>query len=66
VAAERGDGGVRTDAIAAAALAEGAVVAAFRLVELNLRPTPGDDRSMHGEELVAAAAAARERALAAG
>ena len=66
VAAERGDGGVRTDAIAAAALAEGAVVAAFRLVELNLRTTPGDDRSLHGEELVAAAAAARERALAAG
>jgi formiminotetrahydrofolate cyclodeaminase len=63
VAAECADGPSRTDAIAAAALAEGAVVAAVHLVELNLRTTPGDDRSRRGGELVAAAAASRERAL---
>jgi methenyltetrahydrofolate cyclohydrolase len=63
VAAECGDGPSRTDAIAAAALAEGAVVAAVRLVELNLRTTAGDERSRLGEELVAAAGDARRRAL---
>jgi formiminotetrahydrofolate cyclodeaminase len=55
----------RTDAVAAAALAEGAVVAAVRLVELNLRTTPGDDRSRRCEELLETAATARSRALAA-
>jgi methenyltetrahydrofolate cyclohydrolase len=65
LAAERGDGPSRTDAIAAAALAEGAVVAAVRLVELNLRTTPGDERSRRCDELIEAAAAARGRALAA-
>jgi methenyltetrahydrofolate cyclohydrolase len=63
VAAECADGPGRTDAIAAAALAEGAVVAAVHLVELNLRTTPGDERSRRGGELTAAATAARERAL---
>ena len=65
-AAQCGDGPGRTDAIAAAALAEGAVVAAVHLVELNLRTTPGDDWSTRGGVLVAAAAAARERALGTG
>jgi len=64
LAAEQGDGPSRTDAVAAAALAEGAVVAAARLVELNLRTTPGDERSQRCAQLVAAATAARERALA--
>ncbi len=45
----------RTDAVAAAALAEGAVVAAARLVELNLRTTPGDERSLRCAQLVEAA-----------
>lgn len=63
VASEHGEGPSRADAIAAAALAEGAVVAAVHLVELNLRTTPGDARSRRGEGLVAAAAVARERAL---
>ena len=64
VAAEHGDGPSRTDAVAAAALAEGAVVAAARLVELNLRTTPGDERSLRCTQLVEAAKSARERALA--
>jgi methenyltetrahydrofolate cyclohydrolase len=64
LAAEHGDGPSRTDAVAAAALAEGAVVAAARLVELNLRTTPGDERSLRCRQLVEAATAARERALA--
>jgi methenyltetrahydrofolate cyclohydrolase len=63
VAAECGDGPSRTDAVAAAALAEGAVVAAVRLVQLNLRTTAGDERSRLAEELVAAAGSARKRAL---
>jgi formiminotetrahydrofolate cyclodeaminase len=63
LAAEHGDGPTRTDAVAAAALAEGAVVAAARLVELNLRTTPGDERSLRCAQLVDAAKAARERAL---
>jgi formiminotetrahydrofolate cyclodeaminase len=63
VASECGDGPSRTDAVAAAALAEGAVVAAVHLVELNLGTTPGDERSRLGDELVAAAGTARERAL---
>jgi methenyltetrahydrofolate cyclohydrolase len=66
VAAECADGPHRTDAIAAAALAEGAVVAAVHLVELNLRTTRGDERSRRGAELVSAATTARERALEAG
>jgi methenyltetrahydrofolate cyclohydrolase len=65
LAAEHADGPSRTDAVAAAALAEGAVVAAVRLVELNLRTTPGDDRSRRCEELLETAATARSRALAA-
>lgn len=65
LAAEHADGPSRTDAVAAAALAEGAVVAAGRLVELNLRTTPGDERSRRCGELAAAARAARDRALAA-
>ena len=64
VAAEHGDGPSRTDAVAAAALAEGAVVAAARLVELNLRTTPGDERSLRCAQLVEGAKDARERALA--
>jgi formiminotetrahydrofolate cyclodeaminase len=66
LAAEYGDGPGRTDAIAAAALAEGATVAAIRLVDLNLRTTHGDERSLRGEQLIAAAAGSRERALASG
>jgi methenyltetrahydrofolate cyclohydrolase len=63
VAAEHADGPHRTDAIAAAALAEGAVVASVHLVALNLRTVPGDERSQRGAELVTAATTARERAL---
>jgi methenyltetrahydrofolate cyclohydrolase len=63
VAAEHADGPHRIDAIAAAALAEGAVVASVHLVALNLRTVPGDERSLRGAELVSAATIARERAL---
>jgi methenyltetrahydrofolate cyclohydrolase len=64
--AEYCNGPERTDAIAAAALAAGATVAAIRLVELNLRTTPGDERSERGRQLVTLAGEARERALASG
>ena len=53
----------RADAIAAAALAEGAVRAAAALVYANLTTRPGDERSGRAETLVAVAAAARTRAL---
>jgi methenyltetrahydrofolate cyclohydrolase len=65
LAAEHADGPSRTDAVAAAALAEGAVVAAVRLVELNLGTTAGDERSRRCDELLETAATARSRALAA-
>ena len=53
----------RADAVAAAALAEGAVRAAVALVRANLTTRPGDDRSRRADELVAIAAGARTRAL---
>ena len=65
LAAEHAGGPSRTDAVAAAALAEGAVLAAVRLVELNLGTTAGDERSRRCEELLETAGRARSRALAA-
>ena len=63
VAAERAVGHERADAVAAAALAEGATRAAVALVLANLTTTPGDDRSSRAALLVHVAAQARERAL---
>jgi len=58
-----GVGHERADAVAAAALAEGATRAAVALVLANLTTTPGDDRSSRAALLVHVAAQARERAL---
>jgi len=53
----------RADAIAASALAEGAVRAAAALVHANLTTRPGDERADRADRLVATAAEARARAL---
>ena len=53
----------RSDAVAAAALAEGATRAAAALVHANLATRPGDARSTRADELVRAAADARAAAL---
>ena len=53
----------RADAIAAAALAEGATRAAAALVHANLATRPSDARSQRADELVRAAADARTAAL---
>jgi formiminotetrahydrofolate cyclodeaminase len=63
IAAERAVGHERADAIAAAALAEGATRAAAALVTANLTTVAGDARSSRAEALVDAAAQARARAL---
>jgi methenyltetrahydrofolate cyclohydrolase len=55
----------KSDAVAAAALAEGATRAATALVHANLATRPGDTRSKRADELVRAAADARAAALAA-
>jgi formiminotetrahydrofolate cyclodeaminase len=62
LAVGRAAGHERADAVAAAALAEGAARAAAALVHANLATRPGDQRSTQAEQLVRAAAAARERA----
>lgn len=61
--AERAVGHERADAVAAAALAEGATRAAAALVRANLMTVSGDDRSTQATELVRVASQARERAL---
>jgi formiminotetrahydrofolate cyclodeaminase len=53
----------RADAIAAAALAEGATRAAAALVHANLTTLPGDARAARADALVQAAASARASAL---
>src|SRR6266511_2628772 len=62
---ENGNPEVRADAAAAAALAEGGTRAAAKLVQINLGATEDDPRIRHVSALVAAAAEASERALAA-
>lgn len=52
----------KADAIAAAALAEGATRAAAALVHANLTILPGDARAMRADELVRTATAARASA----
>ncbi len=63
LAAERAVGHERADAVAAAALAEGATRAAAALVLANLMTVSGDDRTVRVTELVRVASQARERAL---
>jgi methenyltetrahydrofolate cyclohydrolase len=62
---ENGNPEVRADAAVACVLAEGGARAAAMLVATNLGATEGDPRVRHVRELVAAAAEASERALAA-
>lgn len=62
-AAERAVGHERADAVAAAALAEGATRAAAGLVHANLATAAGDRRSATADALVRVAAEARARAL---
>lgn len=62
---ENGNPEVRADAAVACVLAEGGTTAAAMLVETNLGATEGDPRVRHVRTLVAAAAEASERALAA-
>ena len=63
VAAAEGSPKMRSDATAAAMLAEAATRAAAQLVEINLAVVPGNRLSAQAELLAAAAAAARSRAL---
>lgn len=62
---EHGNPEVRADAAAAAVLAEGGTRAAAKLVETNLGAMADDPRVRHVRSLVAVAAEATERALAA-
>jgi methenyltetrahydrofolate cyclohydrolase len=62
---ENGNPEVRADAAAAAVLAEGGARAAAKLVETNLGAMDDDPRVRHVRSLVAVAAEATERALAA-
>jgi methenyltetrahydrofolate cyclohydrolase len=62
---ENGNPEVRADAAVACVLAEGGTRAAAKLVETNLGMTPDDPRVRHVRTLVATAAEASERALAA-
>ena len=62
---ENGNPEVRADAAAACVLAEGGARAAAKLVEINLGATEDDLRVRHVQTLVAVAAEASERALAA-
>ena len=63
LAAERAVGHERADAVAAAALAEGATRAAAALVVANLTTVAGDERSSRADALVDIASHARMRAL---
>jgi methenyltetrahydrofolate cyclohydrolase len=58
-----GNPNLRGDALTGALLAEGAALAAARLVEINLASAPGDARVRRGRDLAHRALAARERAL---
>ena len=62
---EHGNPEVRADAAAASVLAEGGARAAAKLVEVNLGAMEDDARVRHVRSLVAVAAEASERALAA-
>jgi formiminotetrahydrofolate cyclodeaminase len=62
---ENGNPEVRADAAAACVLAEGGTRAAAKLVEINLSATDDDPRVRHVRVLVAVAAEASQRALAA-
>jgi methenyltetrahydrofolate cyclohydrolase len=62
---EHGNPEVRADAAAASVLAEGGARAAAKLVEINLGAMEDDPRVRHVRSLVAVAAEASERALAA-
>ena len=62
---EHGNPEVRADAAAASVLAEGGARAAAKLVEVNLGAMEDDPRVRHVRSLVAVAAEASERALAA-
>ena len=62
---ENGNPEVRADAAVACVLAEGGARAAAKLVETNLGATEGDPRVRHVRTLLAVAAEASERALAA-
>jgi formiminotetrahydrofolate cyclodeaminase len=63
--AEHGEPSLRADAATAALLAHAAARAAATLVEVNLGTTTDDERVARARELVAAASAASEQALAA-
>jgi methenyltetrahydrofolate cyclohydrolase len=62
---QNGNPEVRADAAVACVLAEGGTRAAAKLVETNLGAMEGDPRVRHARTLVAVAAEASERALAA-
>ena len=64
--AENGNPNLRGDAVAGAVLAEGGARAAANLVAINLGTSAPDERVDRAREHVATAAAAAERALAAG
>jgi formiminotetrahydrofolate cyclodeaminase len=64
VVAERGNQGMRADAVAAAMLALGAARAAAALVEVNLGTTSSDPRVIRARDLAGSAKAAADRALA--
>lgn len=66
LAAERGDGSLRSEAAAAAVLAHAGVRAATFLVAFNLATRPGDDRCARAELAERAAATEAEAALATG
>jgi methenyltetrahydrofolate cyclohydrolase len=61
--ADRCEGDVRADAVAAAALAHGAARAAAHLVEVNLAAAEGDPRIARARDLVRAAGAAADEAV---
>ena len=64
VVAERGEQALRADAVAAALLAHGAASAVATLVAVNLGTTAQDERVTWVNDLVGAAKASAERALA--
>jgi formiminotetrahydrofolate cyclodeaminase len=64
-AAERAEPGARPDAAVAALMADAAVRAAVRLIEVNLATTPSDARLARARECASESARAAERAGAA-
>jgi formiminotetrahydrofolate cyclodeaminase len=63
--AERGEPGLRADAVVAALLAQACARAAATLVEVNLGTIAGDERLTQARDLAGTATVALERALAA-